>query len=404
MAVAMLDRSQQASRYRPLEEVRRTLRVKWYRSPIDPKELRALMQRSDGKGLFQTLGVLALLTASGVITYYFVAQQMWVAFAIALFVHGTMVSNGSGANHELTHGTVFRTKWLNRVFLRLYALLFWFNHYDYAMSHTYHHRYTLHTEGDREEVLPHSTALRFLRLLQMSTLDVTGGPHTNGLIPTLRLTVRTAIGRPLSDYTHLNMDKLEWTAAIYEGHPEERRKSVRWARAILAFHAAVLVVAVVLQLWLLPLLISFAPFVANFWRWITHLPMHNGLRTNVPDFRKCTRSIKLDPLTSLLYARMNWHLEHHMYAGVPCYNLRKLHRAIAADVPEPKSVIGAWREMRATWRRQQVDPDYQYDTPLPPTANPSPTDPAAVRSRVRGTEDEQLRASIGDLAPAVIAD
>ena len=67
----MLDRSQQASRYRPLEEVRRTLRVKWYRSPIDPKELRALMQRSDGKGLFQTLGVLALLTASGVITYYF---------------------------------------------------------------------------------------------------------------------------------------------------------------------------------------------------------------------------------------------------------------------------------------------------------------------------------------------
>jgi hypothetical protein len=60
--------------------------------------------------------------------------------------------------------------------------------------------------------------------------------------------------------------------------------------------------------------------------------------------------------------------------------------------------------MRATWRRQQVDPDYQYDTPLPPTANPSPTDPAAVRSRVRGTEDEQLRASIGDLAPAVIAD
>lgn len=83
MAVAMLDRSQQASRYRPLEEVRRTLRVKWYRSPIDPKELRALMQRSDGKGLFQTLGVLALLTASGVITYYFFSQQMWVAFAIA---------------------------------------------------------------------------------------------------------------------------------------------------------------------------------------------------------------------------------------------------------------------------------------------------------------------------------
>jgi len=32
--------------------------------------------------------------------------------------------------------------------------------------------------------------------------------------------------------------------------------------------------------------------------------------------------------------------------AVPCYNLRKLNKVIAADLPERKSLLGAWREMR----------------------------------------------------------
>ena len=110
----------------------------------------------------------------------------------------------------------------------------------------------------------------------------------------------------------------------------------------------------------------------NWWRVFVFLPMHCGLRDNVADFRKCTRSIWLDPVSSFMYWRMNWHLEHHMYAGVPCYNLRKLRKAIEFDLPVAKNAIAAFREMRATWKRQQIEPGYQYDTPLPPTANPGP--------------------------------
>ena len=79
--------------------------------------------------------------------------------------------------------------------------------------------------------------------------------------------------------------------------------------------------------------------------------------------------MKLDPISTFLYWRMNWHTEHHMYAGVPCYNLRRSWRArLAADMPEPRTLVGAWREMLEIWNRQVDDPDYQYDTPLPPTA------------------------------------
>jgi len=396
-----------APAYPPLDEVRRTLRVRWYRSPIEPAVLRKLMQRSDLKGLAQVFASLGLVAASGVLTYLLFERQLWVGFAAALFLHGTMASLYGSANHELTHGTVFRSKWLGRLFLRMFGLLTWFNPNDYALSHTYHHRYTLHPMGDREEVLPHAPAFRVLYVLQLLTFNVTGGPHTSGLLPVLRMTLRTALDRPLSGDTGGNpkQGKLEWMAAIYAGHPEERRKSVRWARAVLLFHGVVLAAAIVFQLWLLPALITLAPFIANWWRYLTHLPMHCGLRTNVPDFRKCTRTIKLDPVSTVLYSHMNWHLEHHMYAGVPCYNLRKLNKVIAADLPERKSLVGAWREMRAIWRQQLIDPDYQYDMPLPPTANQL-DESAPTRGTPAGTRGpgEKLRASIGDLAPAAIAD
>ena len=93
--------------------------------------------------------------------------------------------------------------------------------------------------------------------------------------------------------------------------------------------------------------------------------MRTGLKDNVADFRLCVRTITLDPVSQFLYWRMNWHLEHHMFAAVPCYNLKRLHGVVAADMPRPRTVVGAWREMRQTWKRQQVDPTYQFETPLP---------------------------------------
>ena len=81
-----------------------------------------------------------------------------------------------------------------------------------------------------------------------------------------------------------------------------------------------------------------------------------------------------------------------MYAGVPCYNLKKLHQAILHDMPTPKNVFGAWREMRETWKKQQQDPSYEYDTPVPP-----PPDRKSLE------EDQRLASSIGDLAPKALA-
>ena len=74
------------------------------------------------------------------------------------------------------------------------------------------------------------------------------------------------------------------------------------------------------------------------------MTQHCGLQGNVSDFRKCVRSIRINPVISFLYWRMNWHTEHHMYAGVPCYNLKKLSQIIADDMPQPRTLLDAWRE------------------------------------------------------------
>ena len=369
------------TKYEPLQKVRRNFQVRWYRSPIEPARLKELTRRSDLRGWFQTLGHIILIAITAAATWYFFDHRIWIGFALALFAHGTMYSFFAGlATHELAHGTVFRTKWLNSLFVRILSLISWFNFHDYKMSHTYHHLYTLHPRGDREVVLPNNPSLHPLFLLQLLTLNIVGArrePYSWPMVQTIAATVKLAFSGRF---------RKEWLEAVYADQEEARRKSINWARLILLFHLAVVVVSVVFKLWPLPLLVTFASFIANWLRYFVGVPMHTGLKDNVDDFRLCVRSITLDPFSQFLYWRMNWHLEHHMFAAVPCYNLTQLSRALADDTPRPRTLIGAWREMRLTWKKQQEDPGFQYETPLP--------------GRKEGAKkQDSLESSLGDLAP-----
>jgi len=82
-------------------------------------------------------------------------------------------------------------------------------------------------------------------------------------------------------------------------------------------------------------------------------------------FRKSTRTTILNLLFEFLYWHMNWHIEHHMFAGVPCYNLKKLHKIVDHDMPNPMTLLGVWLEMRKTWLKQLENPKYEFDTPTP---------------------------------------
>jgi fatty acid desaturase len=365
--------------HEPLDQVRKSFKVSWYRCPIEPAALKDLTRRSNLQGFIQALGHLAIIGVTGFLACWFFAHHAWVGFAVSLFAFGTAYSFTNHACHELAHGTVFRTKWLNVVFLHLFGALSWFNFYHYKVSHTYHHLYTLHPRGDREVVLPRYPSLEIPYLLQLFTVSILGGPESPGLVPVMKFTFTLAFRRKFDD---------EWSRAIFTPDQEAAfRTALAWARFTVLFHVVVLAAGFISGLWLPALLVTFGFTLGNWLKYFVGMPMHTGLRDNAPDFRLCVRTIALDPISHFLYWRMNYHTEHHMYAAVPCYRLRRLHRTLASDMPAPRTLAGAWREMRQTWKMQQEEPGYQFNTPLPrrPEAAMKPQD--------------ALGSSLGDLAP-----
>ena len=371
---------------KPLSEVRQNLRIKWYRCPIEPPKLRELSRRNDLKGFSQALGHLGLWIVTGLLSYLFLLKGSWFEFGVAIFLHGTVGSFFTAAHHELSHGTVFETKRLNTIFLSIFSLLGWLNFRVYKMSHTYHHRFTLFPEGDKEEVHPKTPSLHFLYLIQLLTVNITGGEKSRGIIPTVKNFVMIA-------FNNLDNPMNDWDEALYDEVPEEGIKAVNWARLVLAFHLAIIFFSFVIGQPIIAVLVSGHLFIGNLLYYFVGTPMHCGLRTNVPDFRKCVRNMTLDPISEFLYWNMNWHLNHHMFAAVPCYNLKKLYQLIADDLPNPKNLLVTWREMREIMRKQQKDPNYEYDTPVPPP-----------RERISSEQKKDIMAeSIGELAPKAIA-
>lgn len=375
--------------YEPLEKVRKELKVRWVRPRLDADKLQAFSQRSDLQGWFQAGGHLAIWLVTGALVFYFWMQANWAAFLVALFCHGTVASFFVGvAPHELGHATVFRTKILNQIFLYIYSALSWWDMFDYAASHTYHHRYTLHPEGDRENLLPLSPMVGRFFLVQLFTINLMTQPGRTfgkgGLLSTIYITFLNAQGRVGS----LDIPSQEWQQALHVDQPELHKSAIWWARFLLVFHTVIVLASLLSGYWVFALIITASPFIANWGAYALGMTQHCGLKENDSDFRKCVRSVKVNPLAEFLYWRMNWHTEHHMFAGVPCYNLKPLYYAIADQMPKPRTLAEAWREMRDTWHRQQSDPAYFFDTPVPPIATVS-----------KGRVNDALESSIGDLAP-----
>ena len=147
--------------YRPVE-------VAWKRPPIDRDIFRRCTRRNDLAGLLHCLGILALLGTTGAFSYYMFASQRWLLMALGLYIHGGVFAFNP-QTHELAHGTLFKRRWLNSFFKRVFGLLHWTsNSALYWMSHQYHHRYTTHRASDGEVVLPRPETTERIFILSVS--------------------------------------------------------------------------------------------------------------------------------------------------------------------------------------------------------------------------------------------
>ena len=272
-----------------------------------------------------------------------------ILLLLILFVHGTFFAFLLNAFHEFCHKSVFKTKRLNTFFLYVVSFLGWNSPVLFWTSHQEHHKYTLYPPDDLEVMLPIKlTLIGFLKNGLIDPWDFYGR---------LKSTIRLSFGRLDGDWEH---------ALFPESAVELRRSLFNWARIQLFGQLIIVTISLYFGLWLVPVLITLAPFYGGWLLFLCNNTQHVGLQDNVPDFRLCCRTIILNPFVCFLYWHMNYHTEHHMYAAVPCYNLGKLHKQIEGDLPHcPVGLFETWKVIIAILKKQKVDPRYQYVAELP---------------------------------------
>jgi fatty acid desaturase len=309
--------------------------------------MQALNKRSDLKGLLQIGAHITLILLTGTLAWK-VQERIYLLLPV-LLLYGTFYVFILNATHEMSHNSVFKTRFINAFFLRLFCFLGWRSHIFFWASHAEHHKYTLHPPDDLEVVLPRKLTLK--EFIRAGFVD----PWT--FWNTVRQTVRYSLGKLEG----------EWENHLFPPEAvDKRRQLVYWARFILAGHAAIVGVSIYYGLWLLPVLTTCGVFYGGWLRFLCNNTQHTGLKDDVPDFRLCTRTVILNPFFRFLYWHMNYHIEHHMYAAVPCYNLGKLHKLIKHELPPcHRGLWPAWKEIIATLKKQRQDPAYQCVPELP---------------------------------------
>ncbi len=320
--------------------------IKWYRSPVEKEKLKELTKSSDGKAFFHILLHLFIAIILGVAVYASFKNSQYVLGVFAFLAYSTVFSffSPTAAIHELIHRTVFKTKFWNEFFIVLFSFLTWTNYIYFRKSHLKHHQYTLHKEFEREVVLPIKFGWK-----EVITAFLFNYNKIRYELPKI---VKHLFGNTYG----------EWEEYLFPlDNKKERSKLFWWDRITFISHLLVVIIIIITNEWILLFLITLPIYSFQLLNILCGATQHVGMQSEVDDYRLCCRSIKINPIFSFLYWEMNYHTEHHMYAGVPFYNLKKLNKIIKDDLPKPNSLILAWKEIFYILERQRKEPDYCYN-------------------------------------------
>jgi len=322
----------------------------WYQSPVPRETLRRLLVRSDGPALRDTAVWLGLLGACAAATV--ALWGTWWAVAPYLCYAVLYASASDSRWHECSHGTPFKTDWLNNAVYEMSSFMLLRESVVWRWSHTRHHSDTIIVGRDPEIAAPRPPDLAAI------VLNFVGVR----IYPRYFARLLLHAGGRMADDEKTFIPEREFP------------KVFRRARIHLALH--LLVVAAAAGVWLftgsllwgcLPLMLFLLPPVFGSWLgYLYGFTQHAGLAENVLDHRLNCRTVKMNAINRFLYWNMGYHTEHHMFPLVPYHRLPELHELVKADFPEPyPSLWAAWREIVPAIVRQVKDPGWHVKRRLP---------------------------------------
>lgn len=313
----------------------------WFKADLPRQEFREYMKKNNYRGTIDTLLWLACLLGSGYLAY----QLMGTYWAIpAFFLYGVFYCACDARWHESSHGTVFRTPWLNTALCFIATTMqqrdIIFTHW----SHVRHHSYTVINDIDPEITVtrPPTFWEHFLNFWSLG--------EAKYYIPIL---FQHAFGVVSKDAKKFVPE-------------EEYEKMFWWARASLVVNLTPFALAIYWQS-IIPLLFFGLPKIyGNLIQRAFILAQHAGLDDDVWDHRKNTRTIKVNPFFGFLYMNMQYHIEHHMNPLMPFHQLPKFSKRVADQLPTPyNGLISVYKEMLPALKKQTKDTSYYIEREVP---------------------------------------
>ena len=144
--------------------------AEWYHTDVPRKVMKDLMARSDGPAIRDTIllyGLMLAFAAGGIATW----GSLWtIPFWLA---YGVLYGSASDSRwHECSHGTAFRTPWMNNAVYQISSFMIMRNPATWRWSHARHHSETYLVGRDPEIAVMRPPELAKLILNFFGVLDV----------------------------------------------------------------------------------------------------------------------------------------------------------------------------------------------------------------------------------------
>ena len=242
--------------------------------------------------------------------------------------------------HEAAHNRLCKHRQLNECWARFtVALPLFLSFKQYREAHLKHHRYLLTNKDPDFIAQQKETDYHF--------------PKTRGQF--LRLFLRDISGlgvyRMIASLLYFN----KYASHNAESTPDEKTtiRSAPWSE--LVFFGFLIAVLSYFNLWLEYLLYWIIPSI-TWLKWVLYLRAvgeHYGLKSAGEESLGLSRTTIVSSWISKLFIcphEVNYHAEHHLFPGVPYYNLNRLHKTLRhnawyqREVPVTQGYLNVLRE------------------------------------------------------------
>ena len=288
----------------------------WFKPELDRNKLKDLSQRKDLPGLIHFFFYFLFLFISGYLAY--ITWGTWWSLFF-FFIYGTIYAFSVANWHETVHRTAFKTRWINEIFYHTSSFMCDFEGFRWRWSHTFHHTHTLQTEGDYDH------EIQISRPTELFWFFLNYIPFTDLLYP-----------HRLIKYEVLKHAFGKLAPVVNISVPKNQKKKIIWnSRLYVLIWINIFVFSFYIGS-ILPILYIILPTYYGKPIWFAvNVTQHLGAAIDTKDHRLSSYSLKINPILSFLYWKMEYHLEHHMFPMVPSYNLKKLQNEIKDQLPKP---------------------------------------------------------------------